>query len=65
VIVDDMLPQAGKEKRPVLTEIEALQILSQTGINWTDTRLATTKDASVAFFITDQTIFVDGGLTAS
>ena len=49
MIVDDILAQAGKEKRTVLTEIEAKQILSQAGINCTDTRLATTKDAKDYF----------------
>ncbi len=48
MIVDDILSKATKEKRPVLTEIEAKQILAEAGINCTDTRLATTKDAAVA-----------------
>jgi acyl-CoA synthetase (NDP forming) len=48
MIVDDILSKATKEKRSVLTEIEAKQILAEAGINCTDTRLATTKDAAVA-----------------
>jgi acyl-CoA synthetase (NDP forming) len=43
----EILAQAKKENRAVLTEIEAKQILMQSGINCTDTRLATTKDAAV------------------
>jgi acyl-CoA synthetase (NDP forming) len=42
-----VLAQARQENRTVLTEIEAKQLLMQTGINCTDTRLATTKDAAV------------------
>ena len=45
---NEILAQAKKENRTVLTEIEAKQILSQAGINCTDTRLATTRDAAVA-----------------
>ena len=45
---NDILAQAKKENRTVLTEIEAKQILSQAGINCTDTRLATTKEAAMA-----------------
>ena len=48
MIVDDILSKARQEKRTVLTEIEAKQILSRAGINCTDTRLATSKDAAVA-----------------
>jgi acyl-CoA synthetase (NDP forming) len=48
MIVDDILSKATKEKRLVLTEIEAKQILAEAGINCTDTRLATNKDAAVA-----------------
>jgi acyl-CoA synthetase (NDP forming) len=43
-----ILSQAREEKRTVLTEIEAKQILAEAGINCTDTRLATNKDAAVA-----------------
>ncbi len=43
----EILAQARQEKRTVLTEIEAKQILMQSGINCTDTRLAATKDAAV------------------
>ena len=46
--VKEILNKAWEEKRTVLTEIEAKEILSQAGINCTDTRLATTKDAAVA-----------------
>ena len=44
----EIMAQARQEKRTVLTEIEAKQILSQAGINCTDTRLATSKEAAVA-----------------
>jgi len=43
----EILTQAKKERRTVLTEIEAKQILMQSGINCTDTRLAVTNDAAV------------------
>ena len=45
---NEIMAQARKEKRTVLTEIEAKQILSQAGINCTDTRLATSKKEAVA-----------------
>lgn len=48
MIVDTILAQARKEKRTVLTEIEAKKILIEAGINCTDTRLATSKDEAVA-----------------
>ncbi len=48
MIVDDILAKAREEKRTVLTEIEAKQILIEAGINCTETRLATTKDGAVA-----------------
>ena len=48
MLVDDILAQAGKEKRTVLTEIEAKQILMEAGINCTDTRLAADKAEAVA-----------------
>jgi acyl-CoA synthetase (NDP forming) len=48
MIVDDILARAREEKRAVLTEIEAKQILIEAGINCTDTRLATTKDGAAA-----------------
>jgi acyl-CoA synthetase (NDP forming) len=43
----EILAQARQENRTVLTEIEAKQILMQSGINCTDTRLAATKEAAV------------------
>ena len=43
----EILDRARQEKRTVLTEIEAKQILIQSGINCTDTRLAATKEAAV------------------
>src|SRR4030066_1032892 len=43
----EILARARQENRTVLTEIEAKQILMQSGINCTDTRLAATKDAAV------------------
>jgi len=46
--VNEIISQARKEKRTVLTEIEAKQILMEAGINCTDTQLATTKDEAVA-----------------
>jgi acetate---CoA ligase (ADP-forming) subunit beta len=48
MIVDDILNKAREEKRTVLTEIEAKQVLSEAGINCTDTRLAATRDEAVA-----------------
>jgi acyl-CoA synthetase (NDP forming) len=42
-----ILARARQENRTILTEIEAKQLLMQSGINCTDTRLATTKDAAV------------------
>lgn len=46
--INEVLAQAKKEKRSVLTEIEAKQILSEAGINCTDTRLAPTKEKAAA-----------------
>lgn len=46
--LDDILTQAREEKRTVLTEIEAKQILNEAGIHCSDTRLAATKAESVA-----------------
>jgi acyl-CoA synthetase (NDP forming) len=43
----EILARARQENRTVLTEIEAKQILIQSGINCTDTRLAATKEAAV------------------
>lgn len=43
-----ILSQAREEKRTVLTEIEAKQILSEAGINCTPTVLATTKAQAVS-----------------
>jgi acyl-CoA synthetase (NDP forming) len=43
----EILARARQENRTVLTEIEAKQILIESGINCTDTRLATTRDAAV------------------
>jgi acyl-CoA synthetase (NDP forming) len=48
MIVDDIIAKAREEKRTVLTEIEAKQILKEAGINCTDTELATTKEEAVA-----------------
>jgi acyl-CoA synthetase (NDP forming) len=48
MIVDDILKKARGEKRTVLTEIEAKQILKEAGINCTDTQLAATKEEAVA-----------------
>jgi len=48
VIIDEVLAQAKKENRSVLTEIEAKQILAEAGINCTDTRLAPTKEKASA-----------------
>ena len=46
--VNDIMSQARKEKRTVLTEIEAKQIFKEAGINCTDTRLAATKDEALS-----------------
>lgn len=45
--IKNILAQARQENRTILTEIEAKQILMQSGINCIDTRLATTKEAAV------------------
>ena len=45
--VNEILRQARKEKRTVLTEIEAKLIFNEAGINCTDTRLAATKEEAV------------------
>jgi acyl-CoA synthetase (NDP forming) len=45
--VNEILSQARKEKRTVLTEIESKKILSEVGIHCTDTRLATTRENAV------------------
>lgn len=44
----DIMAKARKEKRTVLTEIEAKTILNEIGIHCTDTRLAATKADAVA-----------------
>jgi acyl-CoA synthetase (NDP forming) len=46
--VNEILSLARKEKRVVLTEIEAKQILQEAGISCTDTKLATTKVQAVS-----------------
>ena len=43
----EILARARQENRTVLTEIEAKQILTEAGINCTETRLAGTKEAAV------------------
>ena len=43
----EILAKARQENRTVLTEIEAKQILMESGINCTDTQLAETKEAAV------------------
>ena len=43
----EILARARQENRTVLTEIEAKQILMQSGINCTDTQLAATKEAAL------------------
>lgn len=48
MMVVEILNKAREEKRFVLTEIEAKQILSEAGIPCTDTRLAEDKAAAVA-----------------
>ena len=48
MLVDDIIAKAREEKRTILTEIEAKQILAEAGIRCTDTRLATTKADAVA-----------------
>jgi acyl-CoA synthetase (NDP forming) len=45
--VNEILSQARKEKRTVLTEIESKKILREVGINCTDTRLAATREGAV------------------
>ncbi len=48
MLVDDILQKAREEKRTVLTEIEAKQILGEAGIPCTDTRLAGDKAQAAA-----------------
>ncbi len=48
MIAERILEQAREEKRTVLTEIEAKQMLKEAGINCTDTRLARTKTEAVS-----------------
>jgi acyl-CoA synthetase (NDP forming) len=45
--VNEIMNQARKEKRTVLTEIESKKILTEVGINCTDTRLAATREGAV------------------
>ena len=44
---NEILSQARKEKRTVLTEIESKKILREVSINCTDTRLAATREGAV------------------
>lgn len=44
----EIIKKAQEEKRTVLTEIEAKQILTEIGINCTETRLAPTKEEAIA-----------------
>jgi len=46
--VNEILNQARKEKRTVLTEIESKKVLRAVGITCTDTRLAPTRENAVA-----------------
>lgn len=46
--VNDILKKARDEKRTVLTEIEAKQILSEAGVSCTETRLAASKAEAIA-----------------
>jgi acyl-CoA synthetase (NDP forming) len=46
--VNEILSQARKEKRTVLTEIESKKVLREVGIHCTDTRLAATRENAVA-----------------
>jgi len=43
----EILARARQENRTTLTEIEAKQLLVESGINCTETRLAATKDGAV------------------
>ena len=45
--VNEIMNQARKEQRVVLTEIESKEILREAGINCTDTRLAATCEGAV------------------
>ncbi len=46
--VSEIISKARAEKRIILTEIEAKQILEEAGINCTSTKLAVSKDQAVA-----------------
>ncbi len=48
MIVNEIIARAKREKRSVLTEIEAKQVLNEAGIGCTDTRLAATKKEAVS-----------------
>lgn len=48
MIAEEILAQAKKENRTVLTEIEAKQILQEAGISCTDTKLAATREEAVS-----------------
>ena len=48
MVADEIINRAREEKRTVLTEIEAKQILTEAGIACTQTRLAATKDEAVS-----------------
>jgi acyl-CoA synthetase (NDP forming) len=47
-MTDTMIETARKEKRTMLTEIEAKQLLKSAGISVVDTRLATSKEQAVS-----------------
>ena len=46
--VNDIINQAKKENRTILTEIEAKNIFADAGINCTETKLAATKEEAVS-----------------
>lgn len=48
MITNEIINRAKKEKRKILTEIEAKQILDEAGIKCTDTRLAVSKEEAVS-----------------
>jgi len=48
MMVNDIIDQARKEQRKVLTEIEAKRILQSAGISCTETQLAVSRDQAVS-----------------
>jgi len=48
VAEQQMIDKAKSEKRTVLTEIEAKELLKQAGVNVVETKLATSKEEAIS-----------------